>query len=308
MMPKPNQSKNNSNYNKSEFKGIGSERVLLETKPNIFLYADNFISKIIMLFLLVLLFAPIITLFYSIQDALLNSFQLNFTNMTFIMELILIFCILIIIIKLILDVLDWNYTNYVLTDQRIVIERGFFRKEKIMMPYGKVQDIEISQTIFERILNVGDIIIYGGHDNSDTILDDTPNPKEVEEIILNQVGNYHQNYASNYHQNNQEHDGYNNQFRDEYYKPNESYNQSRQRYNHNNQIDYNRNNNVDVHYFNNGEDYYEPEDEYNNEEYNPKYDGYKVKWQKNKGNYKKSKINDDEIIKKHQEMFKRHNK
>lgn len=306
MMPKPNQSKNN-NYNKSEFKGIGSERVLLETKPNIFLYADNFISKIVMLFLLVLLFAPIITLFYSIQDALLNSFQLNFANMTFIMELILIFCILIIIIKLILDVLDWNYTNYVLTDQRIVIERGFFRKEKIMMPYGKVQDIEISQTIFERILNVGDIIIYGGHDNSDTILDDTPNPKEVEEIILNQVGNYHQNYAPNYHQNNQEYGGYNNQFRDEYYKTNESYNQPRQRYNHDNQIDYNRDN-VDVHYFNNGEDYYELEDEYNSEEYNTKYDGYKVKWQKNKGNYKKSKINNDEIIKKHQEMFKRHNK
>ena len=146
MMPKPNNSRTN-NKNNNDFQRAGSEKILLETKPNIFCYCENFIFKIILLFILVFLFAPIVTIFYNIQDTLLTSFQMNFTNLTSIMELLLIFCILIVLVKILLDILDWNYTKYVLTNQRIIIQRGFFRKEKIMMPYRKVQDIEISQNM-----------------------------------------------------------------------------------------------------------------------------------------------------------------
>ena len=157
-MPKPNQSRQNK-YNTYDNRPSNSEHVLLETRPNILLYSDNFVLKIVVLFLLVFLFAPLITVFYGIQSNLLTTFQINLENMTFIMELILIFCILIVIIKIGLDVLDWNYTLYTLTEQRVIIRRGFFHKEKIAMSYSKIQDIEVSQSIIERILNCGNMII-----------------------------------------------------------------------------------------------------------------------------------------------------
>lgn len=193
MMPKPKQSKSNHNF-KNEVDRMSSERVLYESQPNMMLYSDNFIFKIIILFILVFMFSPILALVYMIQGTLQSNYNMHFINMTYIAEIILFLCILIIIIKLVLDYLDWKNTQYTLTDKRIIIKRGLFNKEKISMPYAKVQDIDVSQSVLERILGAGDIVIYGGRDNVETILDEVPNPREVEEIILNQVNQLNYNY------------------------------------------------------------------------------------------------------------------
>ncbi|AWX33202.1 PH domain-containing protein [Methanosphaera sp. BMS] len=192
MMPKPKQSKSNHNF-KNEVNRMSSERVLYESQPNVILYSDNFIFKIIVLFILVFMFSPILALVYRIQGTLQSNYQLQFINMTYIAEIILFLCIIVIIVKLVLDYLDWKNTLYTLTDKRIIIKRGLFEKEKISMPYAKVQDIDVSQSVLERMLGAGDIVIYGGRDNVETILDEVPNPREVEEIILNQVNQ--SNYA-----------------------------------------------------------------------------------------------------------------
>ncbi|MDD6286118.1 PH domain-containing protein [Candidatus Methanosphaera massiliense] len=303
MMPKPNNSRTN-NKNNNDFQRAGSEKILLETKPNIFCYCENFIFKIILLFILVFLFAPIVTIFYNIQDTLLTSFQMNFTNLTSIMELLLIFCILIVLVKILLDILDWNYTKYVLTNQRIIIQRGFFRKEKIMMPYRKVQDIEISQNMLERIINVGDILIYGGHDNSDTILDDIPDPKSAEEIILSHISDYNEyppnyppNYNPNYYNNGYNRNyGYDDRYDNREYDDRYDYHEYN-RYEENNQAPPIENRN-----------YYRDDNDYSHEqENNSQNNSFINKWNKNKQKYKKSKMNKDEIMERHQRMFKKYN-
>ena len=48
MMPKPNPNKRKEHQNRSEFNT--SEKILLETKPSFWLYSDNFILKIVVLF------------------------------------------------------------------------------------------------------------------------------------------------------------------------------------------------------------------------------------------------------------------
>ncbi len=306
MMPKPNNSRTN-NKNNNDFQRAGSEKILLERKPNIFCYCENFIFKIILLFILVFLFAPIVTIFYNIQDMLLTSFQMNFTNLTSIMELLLIFCILIVLVKILLDILDWNYTKYVLTNQRIIIQRGFFRKEKIMMPYRKVQDIEISQNMLERLINVGDILIYGGHDNSDTILDDIPDPKSAEEIILSHISDYNEyppNYPPNYNPN-YYNDGYNRDYGYDYNREYDDYNRDDDRYDYHEYNRYDENNQAPPI---ENRDYYRNDNDYSYEqENNSQNNSYINKWNKNKRKYKKSKMNKDEIMERHQRMFKKYN-
>ncbi len=303
MMPKPSYNKNR-NQNNSNFNYKGSEKVILETKPKLVTYSDNFISKIIVLFALAFLFAPILAISYNIQNVLLTSFQINFEQMNYIVELIILILMAYICIKLALDVLDWNRTVYTLTDKRIIIQRGIFRREKIIMPYTKIQDIEVSQTIIEGILNAGDIIIYGGHDNSEVILDDVPNPKDVENIIMNQQGNY------GFQQNN---------YNPQRIPQNEPYQDTRYGYNQNydNQNYYDnvddrsgyKNNNFyqrspQVHYFNNDYDNFEEDDD--GRVYNSNYK--KNKKQFKNGRNKRSKQDTEDIIQKHDQMFKKYNK
>lgn len=301
MMPKPNQPKEN-NHDNPDNASTSNERVLLETKPNMLLYSNNFVLKIVVLFLLVFLFAPLITLFYNIQTNLLDTFQLNFENMTFIMELVLLFCILIVIIKIILDVLDWNYTLYKLTPQRIIIQRGFFRKEKVIMSYNKIQDIEVSQSIIERILNTGDIIVYGGHDNSETILDEVPNPKKVEDLIIQCMNTTPHDYNRSYNQDYNR--GYNSNYDREYSQDyNRGYDSSYSReYSQNN--NYNKNQ-YDSHY---DDSRFSQENTHYNNTRNIRNDNKYRKGRRNNERYERVEIDENEIINKHQQRFKKYKK
>lgn len=272
MMPKPNQSKNS--YDKREFNKRSSEKILFETKPNLLLYADNFILKFVVLFFLVFMFSPILAIVYNLQGNLQYGYGFDLSNMTFIAELIILFCILIVIIKIILDYLDWNYTTYVLTDRRVIINRGFFNKESISISYSKIQDIDLSQSFLERMLGAGDIIVYGGHDNSETILDEVPDPKKVESLILENI-NKHMNYNYNnfYNQNPYPNQPVNNQYNNPY--PNQEVNNhypNRQRnnpYPENNQYNPQQNNNYNREYYNNQQNDYSPQNEYINQETRP---------------------------------------
>lgn len=312
MMPKPNKN-NNQNINKSDFEKFNSERVLVETKPNMILYIDNFILKIILLFLLIFMFAPILTFIHEIQLSLMNSFNFMLPNMTFIGELVLIFLILILGAKIIIDLFEWDNTLYVLTDSRIVIQRGWFNKEKIMMSYNKIQDLDISQSIMERIFNVGDIIIYGANDNSETVLYGIPKPKEIEEIIFNRLNG--QGYNPNYN-NYPPNSGYPNQV-----PPNMNYQNQRLVQGYSNQhpnypqegmneqnygTQYNPDNGYNKH-DDNGY-YFDVEESYVNENYEPKHKGYKEKWENTKKDYSRKQPSKEEVFKRHQEMFKKYNK
>lgn len=309
MMPKPNQNKRNVNVNKNEFQGFSSENVLHETKPNFWLYSDNFILKIIVLFLLVLMFAPIMTFIYEIHSQLMANFHIAIDNVMFYAEIVIILCIVVVIIKLILDILDWNYTNYIFTDARIIIERGFIHKEKLMISYSKIQDIEIRQSLLERVISVGDIIIYGANELSETILDDIPSPKKVEDIIINCVNNNsftNQNvYPNNYQQ-------YNNPYPNQQGNYNNQYNQQG---NYNNQYP-NQQNNYGPQ--NMGDDYQYIQPDHNdinqvqyyateNDVITPDRQEQEIKYE-NRNTFSKSKPNKEEVFRKHDEMFKRHKK
>ena len=256
MMPKPSQRVENNNQG-HRIEDPHEANVIFKTKPNLLTYPDNFITKIIVVFILAFLFVPLIALAAHIQLVLMTTFNLEIPQLTTIAELADGVAMLIVIIKLGLDVLDRNNTEYILTKSHIIINRGLFRREKLSMPYAKIQDIEISQNILERFLNVGDVIVYGGHDNSQIILDDTPNPREVEELISQQQ-QLHDSYMGGYLTPNH---GYNPRYEnnDRYYDNNHN--------NYRNQPPVDNSQYSDVEYFGN---YEQPR--YDNRQ--PQYDNY----------------------------------
>jgi uncharacterized membrane protein YdbT with pleckstrin-like domain len=95
----------------------------------------------------------------------------------------IVIIILLLLIWILWNFISWRSKNYTLTNQRVMVKKGVIRKKTVYMHYNKIQDIIVSQSIMERISYSGDIEIFGGHDNTSLILEDIPNPGEIENMI-----------------------------------------------------------------------------------------------------------------------------
>lgn len=73
---------------------------------------------------------------------------------------------------LIKQAVDWRFTYFVVTDERIIYQRGVLARHSKSITIDKVHDVETSQSVFERFLGVGDVRIEsGGTDGSSTFTD-----------------------------------------------------------------------------------------------------------------------------------------
>jgi len=79
-------------------------------------------------------------------------------------------------------------TVYELTTQRIRVLRGMLTNNVDEVELIRVHDTEVKQHVGERILNVGDIIIFADDNTSPELtLDNVQNPVEVRELIRKAV-------------------------------------------------------------------------------------------------------------------------
>ena len=78
--------------------------------------------------------------------------------------------------------------HYVITNERVRIVRGLFGKDREDIELIRIQDIDHSQTLRERALNVGDISIKS-HDRShpSVVLNNVRDVQEVHEILRRAV-------------------------------------------------------------------------------------------------------------------------
>lgn len=156
------------------------ERVLFETRPRFTLSLGSTLLKIVILLLILYFFTTIQALVTEIQTFLIYYIQLPLVmGITYIMLLLIV----ILFFWVVWDMLTWRAIKYMLTTHRIMIKRGIFRKRKIYMPYNMIQDIDVSQGLIERLFKAGDIEISGGHEHTQVVMEDIPNPNQVDNTI-----------------------------------------------------------------------------------------------------------------------------
>lgn len=156
------------------------EKILFEARPRFFMYLKSAIIKFIALIVIIYLFEPAVSVAASIQNFIINYVKVPLVEGTTIILLLLMF---VLILWIIWDVLSWEYTTYTLTNYRVVLEKGVLRKNKSYMHYNKIQDVNVSQGIIERLISSGDIRIFGGHERTRLVLNDIPDPTKVEDMI-----------------------------------------------------------------------------------------------------------------------------
>lgn len=167
-------------FDRNKRSSIPGERILYKTRPRFVVSLKSAIIKFIIVLLLVYFFTTLVR-----YAALLQGKVGAFINIPFVegtTDLIVII-VLLLLVWIFWNYMSWKSTYYTLTNQRVMLRSGIIRKKSAYMHYNKIQDIIVSQSVMERISYSGDIEVFGGHDNTSIILEDIPNPGEVENML-----------------------------------------------------------------------------------------------------------------------------
>jgi uncharacterized membrane protein YdbT with pleckstrin-like domain len=84
-------------------------------------------------------------------------------------------------------VLRWTTTNFVVTTDRLIFRSGVLAKRGKEIPLERINDISFNQTIFERLLRSGDLMIESGGERGQQNFTDIPKPGRVQNEIYRQI-------------------------------------------------------------------------------------------------------------------------
>ncbi len=94
-----------------------------------------------------------------------------------------------------------NTVEYKLTNQRVIIKSGLIGKKEIEIDLKHVKDIEVKQSLADRVAKVGDIhLTTTDPSNRDITLDNMRDPYAVKEIIRKALLDYRAGISIQYHE------------------------------------------------------------------------------------------------------------
>lgn len=79
--------------------------------------------------------------------------------------------------------LRWVTTYFVVTSDRVIYREGVLRKVGVQIPLERVNNVNFNQTIFERMLGAGDLLIESGGEDGTQRFTDIKHPDRVTNVI-----------------------------------------------------------------------------------------------------------------------------
>jgi len=83
--------------------------------------------------------------------------------------------------------LKWLTTNFVITSQRLIFRQGVFAKHGIEIPLERVNNVNFNQSVFERMLGAGDLLIESGGEDGQQRFTDIRHPDKVQNLVHAQM-------------------------------------------------------------------------------------------------------------------------
>ena len=82
--------------------------------------------------------------------------------------------------------MKWVTTNFVVTSHRILHRHGVFAKAGIEIPIDRVMNVNFAQSVRERMLGAGNLLIESGGEDGQQTFTDIRKPQEVQKLILSE--------------------------------------------------------------------------------------------------------------------------
>lgn len=91
------------------------------------------------------------------------------------------------LVFLVVRTLQWRTTHFVVTSHRVIFRHGVIGKIGIDIPLERVNNVSIHQSVFERIVGAGNLLIESGGEEGQQRFTDISDPDEVQNIIHNAI-------------------------------------------------------------------------------------------------------------------------
>ena len=79
--------------------------------------------------------------------------------------------------------LRWKTTNFVLTTDRLIDRQGVLARSGREIPLERINDITFHQSLFERLIRAGDLIVESGGTQGQQTFSDLAHPFEVQNAV-----------------------------------------------------------------------------------------------------------------------------
>jgi uncharacterized membrane protein YdbT with pleckstrin-like domain len=103
------------------------------------------------------------------------------------LNLVVLVAIVLAAIWLVVRYVQWMTTNFVITSDRVIFRHGVIGKSGIEIPLERVNSVHFRQSVFERIIGAGDLLIESGSDYGQQRFTDIKNPDQVQRLIHSQM-------------------------------------------------------------------------------------------------------------------------
>ena len=140
------------------------ERVVVDMNPHWLYFLEPILTGVIALVLLVL--------FLSGDGGVADAF----------VKICAIVAIGVIVWGLVRFV-KWRTVDFVVTSDRVIFREGVFAKRGIEIPLGRVNNVNFSQGILERLVGAGNLMIESGGEDGQSHFTDIRQPQDVQRTI-----------------------------------------------------------------------------------------------------------------------------
>jgi uncharacterized membrane protein YdbT with pleckstrin-like domain len=83
--------------------------------------------------------------------------------------------------------MEWNFTHFVVTDDRVVYRTGVVAKRGVEIPMERINNINFHQGMWERIIGAGDLDIESAGKDGQSHFDDVWHPDGVQQELYRQM-------------------------------------------------------------------------------------------------------------------------
>jgi len=83
--------------------------------------------------------------------------------------------------------LRWRTTSIVLTTTRVLERRGVLSRQGVEIRIDRINELSYRQTLFERIVHTGSIVVEVGGETGVVVFDHLPQPAAIQSLVTEQI-------------------------------------------------------------------------------------------------------------------------
>ena len=91
---------------------------------------------------------------------------------------------------------EWRTTHFVLTTDRLIVRSGVLSKQSREIPLERINDLSYHQSLFERLVGAGDLVIESAGERGQDTFSRIPHPARVEQLIYAEIENNRQRVSA----------------------------------------------------------------------------------------------------------------